>query len=307
MATKYNIQKPLLSQYGQALMNDADGYIAQKVAPIVPVVLESASYIKFGKEFLKDSTRDGARAPGGRAEQIRAEVSDDTYSAKEISFETFIDDEERKNNTIPMSLDENATALVVEKIKITREKKAAAALFNATTFAGYTAALTGSDQWSHASSTPITKVEEIKNTVRTNTGMNPEKLSLIIGYEVWRYLRVHSTITARYQYLRPEQLTPAQVAAVLGVKELLIGAGVKSAQDGTMTDLWGKYALLAYVDASAKNMRSPSVAKTFQCQDVLIDGYREESNKSDWIRGMVKEDAKITMPSGGYLLSAAVA
>lgn len=307
MPTKYNIQKPLLTTYGQGLMNDPAGFIAQKVAPVVPVKLESSSYIKFGKEFLMDSSRNGARSPSGRAEQIRYEVTTDLYSCQEHTFETGIDDEERKNNTIPMSLDETATDLVTQKILITREKLVAAALFNATTFSGKTTALSGTTQWSHGSSTPITEIATRASTIRTATGLNPALLSLIIGYEVWKSLRNHSTITARFQYLKPDMLTPEQVAGVLGIKDILIGYNVKSAQDGTMTDIWGKHALLAFVDPSAKNMKSPSVAKTFQSQDLIIDGYREDSAKSDWIRGMVKEDYKVVMADSGYLLTDAVA
>lgn len=307
MPTKYNIQKPLLTNYGQGLMNDPAGFIAQKVAPVVPVKLESSSYIKFGKEFLMDSTRNGVRAAGGRAEQVRYEVSTDLYSCQEHSFETFIDDKERDNNTIPMSLDEAAADLVTQKILITREKLVAAALFNATTFSGKTTALSGTTQWSHGSSTPITEIATRASTIRTATGLNPQLLSLIIGYEVWKSLRTHSTITAKFQYIKPDMLTPEQVAGVLGIKEIIIGAGVKAAQDGTMSDLWGKHALLAFVDASAKNMKSPSVAKTFQSKDLIIDGYREEAAKSDWIRGTVNEDYKVVMTDGGYLLTDAVA
>lgn len=307
MPTKYNIQKPLLSNYGQGLMNDPAGFIAHKVAPVVPVKLESSSYIKFGKEFLKDSTRNGARAPGGRSESIRYESSNDAYSCQEHSFETFIDDEERKNNTIPMSLDESATDLITQKILITREKLVAAALFNATTFSGKTTALSGATQWSHASSTPITEIGTRGDTIRSATGIDPRNLSLIISYPVWKSLRNHATITARFQYIKPEILTPEQVAGVLGIKEILIGSGVKANDAGTMTDLWGKHALLAFIDPSAKNMKSPSVAKTFQSSDLVMDGYRDEPAHSDVIRGMVKEDYKVVFTDAGYLLTDAVA
>jgi hypothetical protein len=112
----------------------------------------------------------------------------------------------------------------------------------------------------------------------------------------------------KYKYTQTGVMTPALVAAALGIEEVIIGDSVENtANEGaayTGADIWTDNALLL-----CRNNPSLGVANgayTFMWDERnnipwAIDDYRDETKRSDITRGFTHLDPRITSSYHGYL------
>jgi hypothetical protein len=160
-------------------------------------------------------------------------------------------------------------AVLARECLIQRERTAAALAFNTSVFSGYTAALSGTDQWDNAASDPISKAQDARDTIITNSGETPN--TAIMGYEVYKNLRSHPLIlewssrTANTVGI----LTNDDLARALDVDTIWVGKAVANADPEGVSSagnafIWGKFCLFAHIKSSPAAMTPQSCLQRFR-------------------------------------------
>lgn len=290
------------------LTNIALGYkngemIGDKLFPSVSVARSGVKVPTFGKEsFTIEKTKRALRARRARIDVSTGELE---VSLDEHSLEGAVDSNEVEESWFELAKSEQQ--VVQDKLALGREDQQATL---ATTAGNYAAAnkttLAGNNQWNvdHADSTPVTDIETGADAIRKKIGRYPN--TLVLGPDVWKALRHHATITALLGNSDLKVVTEEHVKAIFTwLKNVHVGTAVKKS-GATLADVWGKFALLAYVPESP-GRGVPAYGYTFVKKGrPRTVKYREESANSDIIAVEEQYGVYQTMVDGGYLISAAV-
>lgn len=280
-------------------------YIAGEVFPNVPVRHRSDVYYKFDKgDWFRDQA-DNDRRPGTRASRGGWNVTNETYTCKQISFAQGVPDLIVENADDVVRPFENATDFVMEQIMIRRERRLAADIFATGVWGTDVVGGTGTDLWSDfANGDPPTDIETAKDTILQNTGRLPN--TLVIGRGLLKYLKLHPDALDRFKHTQTGILSNAQIAEWLEIERLLVGqATYNSAKEGqaaSMSFIWGNSALLAYI-APSPGIDVPSAGYTFSFQDVNTKTFREEAEAQDVVEANVNIDMKVCGSDFGYYFS----
>lgn len=307
MPAKYNTTSLLLSQYAIQRRNAPNMYIGKKVAPLVTVDLDDQKYLIFGAQYYTPSSSAGLRPASTRAERVDFTYSLDNYNCKEHAKEAFLDDWELQNAQSELNVERQKVNVATDTEMIDYEFYVANKAFNVTTFAGYTAALMGAQKWSNAASDPRIQAEIARVSILNGALVDPSKIKLFIGYQVWANLKLNPTILGTFKFTNPYALTTDMLAKALDISEVCVGyAQYADEQTGVVAGVWdADYALFAYVNDSA-GIEDVSCMKTFvvKDKDLRIETYRDEPIKSNVYRAIWNYDTKVPCPSSGYLFSA---
>jgi hypothetical protein len=302
-----------LSQYAKGYRNNANLYVGNLLFPRVEVDNQSDKYWIWGREGQRVG-ENVLRAPGSAAERVFQSLSTGNYFARDHSLARFITDEERGNFQAG-NVEEWATGNLTDKILLDFEKRVAAKATDPNQYpASNKVLLAGATQWNTAgTSFPIDDVLAghlaiMKAGVRANT--------LIINPDVWMKLKTHADIKARVSPTQTGPVTTENLAAIFEVQRVLVAAGIELAADlATASFVWGKHAILAYVNESASIM-DQSFGKTFVWRQApgTVGGFQVEigrinppSAKSDELAVHSYFDEQLTSPITGYLIQNAVA
>lgn len=301
----------LLTMLSIAYMNEPDAYIADEAFPVIPVPKQSNKIAKYNKDFwFRDEAK--LRAPGTETYGSGFAVdTSDTYFAENYGFHDDIPDELRANYDQPFDPDNDATALVTEKLKLKREVAFATDFFKISVWTA-----TGSDkdfssagnfQWNdYSNSDPIGDIETAREGVYSTTGRDPNKL--ILGRAVWAKLKHHPDLIERIKYTQKAILTVDLVASLLEIERLMVGKAIKAAAvEGQATQtysyIFGKHFLLMFTPANP-GIRIPSAGYTFHWSKFggisYIRRIRNDMAQYDRIEGHTFFDQKSIGTDLGY-------
>lgn len=294
--------------------------------PAVKVLKQSDKYYVFGREgWLPENDY---RAPGTEAnEVVGAQLSLDTYYAQEHSLQIAVTDEERQNADPPMAPDRDGTNIITSKLMLGRERILQTLATTAANYAsGLSTTLSGTSQWNdYANSDPISDLRTGKVAVNARIFTDPNVA--VIPYQVMAKLEDHPDFLERIKYSERAIFSPELLASVLGFDRVVVpGVGINTANQGqpsTLSYLWGKDVVLAYVPSSP-GLRIPAYGYEFVWggagggQAQYVDRWREDRRKSDVLRVCRYYDVKLvaqgdagTADAGksiaGYVIKAAVA
>ena len=282
-------------------------FVTDRIFPPLGVGKQTNKYWIYGREGFKPE--DDLRAPGAEANEIRWELSSDSYSCQGHALKDAIPDELRANADSPINPDIDSTEFLTQKIYLNREIALAATVFSGT-YITQTAALSGTDMWDdYSGSQPFANAETAKETVRKAIGRSPNVL--LIGPAVWAKLKHHPSLLKRLSITNLQVLTPALVAEALELDEVLIGyAQYDTVNEGVttkvMADVWGKSALFFY-RAPRVTQRVVTLGLQFRwafgmnTQGFLVKRWREEKRTADMIEAQLYYDNKLTVAAAGYL------
>ena len=144
---------------------------------------------------------------------------------------------------------------IMNLVKLDREVRVANLVQDADNYAtGCSRTLSDTDQWSDASSTPLTALLEALDVpfMRPNT--------MVMSQTVWSRLRLHPQIVKAVYPLSGEGVvTRQQVADLLEIQHIHIGASrvnnSRKGQKTALTPTWGKHCALLYLDRAASSQR----------------------------------------------------
>ena len=284
--------------------------IADILFPRVNVSSRSGTILVFPPDAFQ--LVNSARAPGANTKRIRLGYGKGNYSLVDHSLEGEVPIEtEEEAQTVPgIDLGSHAVNTVQDVMANEREKQAADLARNASSYgAGSKATLTGTDQWSHASSNPFVQVQAAREAIRTQTGERPNVM--VLGPKVLSALRSHSVVLNRLSTSTDRNpATLAQLAALFEVEQIVEGAAVYQTDAGVITDVWGKDAILAFsTPRSMQEMGSPSFGYTYQLADrPMVEEAYYGNNESTWYYPYTDAYQPVIAGSvAGYLIKDAVA
>lgn len=300
------------------LTNIARGYrnaamVGMSLFPAVPVQQRGGKIITFGKESFM--TYAGlARAPGADTRRIQISYAGSSFALVDYSLEALVPDELRQEARAVPNIDLAAASVqTVQNVIALRLEQAQATL--ATTAGSYASnnktTLSGTSQWSdftNGVSDPIKDIEVAKEAIRAAVGLRPNLV--VMGAQVYAKVKQHPKVIDRIKYTSREIATPDLLASLFDVQQVLIGDAVQATDAGVLSDVWGKYVVVAYTETGGlPEMGRPSYGYTYRLSSypIVEPPYQDRQAKS-WIYPVTDSVAPVLVGAeAGYLISAAVA
>lgn len=299
---------PILTTVAQGYKN-AD-FVGAALFPKVTVGQRGGKIVTFGKESFM--AYDTARAPGSAAKRLSIGYSGSSYAITDHALDAIVPRELLEDaQAVPGINLASASVATVQAAMSLRLEVEQATL--ATTAGNYGASnkttLSGTSQWSDLSnSDPIANVEAAKEAIRSATGKRPNVM--IIGPAVLKSLRQHTKIIDRMKYTGRDVPTPEILAALFGVQQVLVGDAITADNSGTFSDVWGKFAVIAYTEmAGLADFGRPTFGYTYQLAGYpFVEQSRWDADTRSWVYGVSDASKAVIAGAGaGYLISGAVA
>jgi hypothetical protein len=295
----------------------AKGFISDQVLPALDVQLRSATFKVIPVEALL-AERDTARASSGKYSRQEYKFEEGNYATAEHGAEEPVDDRDRAIYGSYFNAEQLAAARAVNAVLTNREKRAAAAIFNATTFTSNTEAVT--NEWDDGTNaTPIVDIQDAAEHVFANSGLIAN--ALIINSKVLRNIKNSDEVVERLKYAgitNPANITNADLASLLfpdvpNARIVTAGAPRNSKNAGqasvTISRIWSdEYAMIARIPET-NDLQEPCLARTFHYTGdgsslyCTMESYRDESARADIIRARHEVQEKVMLVAAGYLLS----
>lgn len=298
---------PVLTQVARGYRNPA--YVGDALFPRVPVGARGGRIIEFGKESFR--LYNTARAPGSKVAVAQFGYTGQAYALTDHALSGLVPIEhmEDASQTPGIDLGSGAVRFVQDIIALRLEYDQATVARTAGTYAASNkATLSGTSQWSHASSLPIAAIEAAKEVIRGKIGMRPN--TLLLGAPAFAALKQHSTVVDRIKYTGRDSATPELLASLLGLQRVVVGDAIYVDADGNTVDVWGKDAILAFTNiAPLASMGAPSYGYTYQMRNypVVETAYYDNTHRS-WLYPVADSIAPVIAGAeAGFLWTAAVA
>ncbi len=299
---------PILSEVARGYRSN-NSPVANLLFPAVTVGQRGGRIISFGAEDFR--ILNSARAPGANTKRVQFGYSSGNFSLVDYSLEGAVPIELMQESEAVPGID--LQAMSVRKVRNMQElEREAQAATLARTPGNYPSGnkiqLSGSDQFSHASSDPFGVIETGKEAIRAAIGVRPNVM--VVAPKAVNKLRTHGKVLDRLSTAKDRPpATLAQLAALFEVEQVVEAAAIS--HDGTaFSDVWGKDVLLAYTTpASLAEMGSPNFGYTYQLDGMPMveEGYYDRNSKT-WLYPVT--DARQVILAGataGYLIQDAVA
>jgi hypothetical protein len=332
-----HVNRPL-TNISIAYMQSAEGFVADRVFPNIPVQKESDKYFRYDRsDFWRNQYKKRAISSESAGGGWKVDSSP-TYFCDVWALHKDIDDRIRANEDSPLSMDRDAALWLAQQGMIAREVEWASTFLTTSVWTGIDGTngdITGVAsspstnqvlQWNDASSTPIEDVKAKATLIQLLTGFRPNKL--VLGRQVWDALSDHPDIVDRIKYSggvspsTPAKVTKQAVAALMEVDEILVADGIQvtseenPAFETSMTTAFiaGKVALLVYANP-APSILMPSGGYTFSWTGYLGAGamgqrtkkMRVELKNSDRVEGEMAYDQKLVCSDCGIFWTSIVA
>lgn len=301
---------PILSTVAQGYKNSE--LVGSALFPNVSVGQRAGKIIQFGKESFM--AYDTARAPGSAVKRLTVGYGSQSYGLIDHALSAVVPVElQEEAQAVPgINLASASIRTVQDALQLRLEVEQATL---ATTAGNYGASnkvtLSGTSQWSDLTSgvsDPIANVETAKEAIRSATGKRPN--TMVIGPAVLKSLRQHPKIIDRIKYTGRDVPTLALLASLFGLDTVSVGDAISSDDLGTFSDVWGKFAVIAYTEKSGlADMGRPTFGYTYQLSGYpfVERPYYDPSTRS-WLYDVSDAVKPVIAAAGaGYLISAAVA
>lgn len=300
---------PILSEVARGYSNNE--MVGTALFPYVPVGQRGGKILSFGKEAFR--LYNTGRTPGSNTKRVQFGHESAPFALEQHALEGMVPYEIMEEAAAVPGIDLASGAVMsVQDIIALRLEKAQADL--ATTAGNYGAGnkvtLSGTDQWSDYGSTsdPIDDISAAREAVRTQIGKRPN--TVVMGAAVFEKLKNHPKIIERIKYTGRDVATTELLASLFGVREVRVGEAVYENDAGVMTDVWGKFVVVAYTEKGGIADRGrPTFGYTYRLggYPIVEVPYEDRSAKS-WIYPVTDEVSPVIAGAvGGFLISAAVA
>jgi hypothetical protein len=289
-----------------ALSNFSLGYrnnnfIADEIAPVVPVGKKSDYYFIHGKEkFDVVATK---RAPQGNYARVQHAYSNTTYMCDEYGLEHAVFDDAVANADPAINPMQGAASLIMDLLLLRKEVDLCTEI-TSTTPPTENNAVAAADRWNQDDSDPLGQIEDDKKAIKNSAGFKPNRL--LLGNAVFNALVRHpqmlGMISGGSTIAAPAIITAEFLARAFGVDKIIVPDSIKNSakqgQTATLTDVWGKIALLFYYPGNSVGLETPAYALQFQWTGdgggMVTERYREEQKRAEILRTRFYNDQKVT-------------
>jgi hypothetical protein len=287
----------------------ADGFIADMIAPIVPVQKQSDRYVIFDRrDVLRvENTR---RAPHTEANKVARSVSSATYFAENYALKDSLSLEDRANMdaVYRSQLMNGRTGFITGKLQLDWENRVATQVTN-TSNVGSSAGV--SSEWDGGGADVIGDINTALDASHDLTGKRPNRL--VLGLDAWRSAR-RSTDVRNIIFGTNNGggfASRAAFADLFEVDQILIGGTFKDtaneAQAESLAKVWLDH-VLCYYAPNNPTTEEPSYMYSFRWNAAGIPSMTAERHpfdpktKSEEIEVGYYQDEVVTGADYGYLI-----
>jgi hypothetical protein len=299
----------VLTDLAISYMQSQDVFIATKVFPIITVGKQSNKYIVWDKnDWFRDEAQKRADATESAGSGYR--LSQDSYFADVWAFHKDVGSQARANADSGINLDSGAVRFVARKILLRQEIQWVTDFFTTGVWA---TDFSVPVQWDDVTSDPIEDFESQVEIMVTTTGFRPN--TAVFGYRAFRRLKNHPDVLARLSYnggtAIPAQVTPAMIAAILGLDRIFVSQAIKATNIEGETAAYsfthGNHVWMGYVNPSPSR-EEPSAGYIFAwdyagySSTVSVDSFEIRKTKSTRYEGEAAWDGKVTAADLGVFM-----
>jgi len=294
---------------------DNAGFIANKIAPPFEVAEQNGTICIIPLKQLRQTPQTG-RNDRGNYNRVNFTFRDENYATKENGLEMPIDKRRSKIYRNWFDFEVATTAITMNMVLRAYEMRIAAALHNATTFAGATAAVT--NEWNDwAAATPLTDVQKGKLAVWSATGIYPNALQ--VNKRQFDNLRNCTQITEKIASsgagtaIKPADITAQILANCFDLDEIVIADSSKdAANEGQAVDIdqvWSDEYALLYRAPKTNRIEEPCLMRTIHWGEDgstiggTIETYYEDQSRGDVVRVRHDTQERMMYTELGYLFS----
>lgn len=299
------------------LESDRNGYVAQKVFPVIDVASQAGVYGVIPVEQLLQQ-RVTRRAPGSGYSRGSFTFTTATYACEEHGAEEPVDDRQAKMYREYFDAEQVATMRAFSSILRNAEQRVCDTVFNTTTYTGAALTTSISTKWnSYSNAVPLDNVLAARNKVYDNSGIWAN--TLIVNQKVFYHLRRCEQVidaiesNGAGQAAKQSDITADLVAQALGLDMVIVaGASRNSATEGataTPAQIWGDTLAMVCRVATTNDMQEPCIGRTFHWSEDgssiggTVESYRDEVVRSNIIRVRHDVDEVLLYTELGHLLS----
>ena len=242
------VQDQVLTNLSQGYSNME--YVGKYLFPMVPVGEYGGEVVLFDDAIY--TLQDFTRAPGSVYKRVHRSYASDSFKLEHKGAEFPVPFEHVTDAArLGFQWDNIAADSMMMELGLELEVDQASLATNA---ANYPTAnketLSGTSQWSNSASTPNADIREAKAAVRRATGKNPNLV--LLGGDVYDKLQEHPSLVDRFKYTSSDVVTGDMLARLWDVEKVVIGKAIyNDPATGDRVDVWGKYAIVAYVNPAA--------------------------------------------------------
>jgi hypothetical protein len=253
------------------------------------------------------------RANGGTYNRVSLYMDDMAYACKNRGLEGQVTEEDVLNYANDFDAEVEETQNVKIKMRLAREKRVADLVFNTTTWTGASLFTDNSGSpWATVGTDVIAQIVAARELVRQNCGAKPN--TLIINEVAMNQLLLNTGIKAKFPgaLAITEDLMRQQMAAILGIPNLLIGQAIYNTADEGQTfsgdDIWSEtYAMLAVLGTASTPMAQGHLGRTvtwlpYASDLEYVESYDEPQTESEIIRVKSYTDEKVFDANFAHLM-----
>ncbi len=307
------IQRPDLGVLAYEAMLAPGDFIADQIFPIFPTDLQTGDYPIIPVEaFLKN--KDTRRAPRSNYARDDYEFGTGTFACKDHGREEPLDDVEAAMYRRFFDGEVVAVQRAIYKMKLAREVRVAAQVFNV---ANITATGAAAAAWDVAATcTPKADVDVGIQAMLDSRGIMPD--TVVLNRKVARNVLKCKELKEYLQYTSPhlietEQAQLDMLAKYFGVKQVLMAKAIVDtalkAKTATLGPVWSDaYVGLFRLAQQVQDLREPCLGRTFlwtgDSPEMLVtEQYREEDIRANIYRVRNNIDERFVFTGAGYLIS----
>lgn len=300
----------LLSNLARLYRPLDEGFIADLVAPYLPVVHESDKYVVWDQGPFFSTEVDDLTPDRQEPRIVEFSHSTESYVAQRRELAWDISDRERGNSDNQLRLQENKQAGTLGLLMLKREQRVADMLRKVANGGQLNLGANAATKWDNAAADYQDLAIDVmagKTALRQAVGANPnvivipsavaEGMHKSLLFQVLQYTygdsRARNLIEQEYPVL-PGQL--------FGMK-VIVGGQIKNTavegQTASYSDVWGEAVRLLYVSTRPAT-ETPSVAYTFRSEPLTTRRDRLERRRVDWFATGQTIVEKVVAPDAGY-------
>lgn len=286
-------------------------FIAGLILPLYGVRKDAATISVVKRKNL--TIPDTRHANGAAYNRVELYMDDLAYACVDHGLEGQVTDRDKEKYADDFDAEVEKTQAVKIKMLLAREKRIKDVIFNTTTWTG-TALFTdnSANPWDDKETNIIDQVLAGREKVRQNTGVPAN--AMIIGEVTLNNMLVNTQIRDQFPgtSIISEALLRAQMGAILGIQDLIVGQAIYNSadegQDFVAGEIWpDDYAMIAALGEEGLPMTEPQLGRTILWKPYTsdleyVETYREDQTKSDIVRVEQSIDEKLFDKYFGHML-----
>lgn len=297
------IVDPVLTNVARAFK--PSGFIASDILPIVPVDVDAGQYPIFDGFF--DDDADSKVADRAVTPEVDFKFSTDQYLCEDYRLKATITKKEERNAHGAVRLRQNKLDVVLTRMAIRREKRAADLLRKTSNGGQLTLGANAGNKWNVDAATIEADIKTGATAAYSATGMTTNTIVIpyLVAYEIALQQDIREMVKYTVSGEKILQVGDQLLPATLHGHKVIVpkGAMRNTAAEGatrSLSEIWGDSVRLLHVPEGGGGWGIPATGYTFQSEPEVVDRWKDNDPPVENIRAWETKDEKICAPALGY-------